>query len=55
VHQTEAGLRELGLNDVAEWFTEAHEIMQELFKAVERGQVESPGDEYYDWLIESSN
>src|SRR5579864_2943554 len=35
VRETEVGLRELGLSDLAEWFSEAHEIVKPFLKAVE--------------------
>jgi len=64
VKETEAGLRELGLVDVAGWFNEAHGIVRQFLKVVERGEVKpsgdenpdwSPCDEYYDWLVISGN
>jgi hypothetical protein len=55
VRETEAGLRLLGLTDMAEWFIEAHHIVDPFLKAVALGTVKSPGDEYYDWLEESGN
>ena len=44
VKETESGLRELGLNDLAEWFAEAFEIVNPL-----RPEIKS-GDEYYECL-----
>lgn len=64
VAETEAGLRELGLIDVAEWFNEAHGIVRQFLKEAEEGEVKplddddadwSPGDEYHDWLVMTGN
>lgn len=55
VEQTKAGLRELGMNDLAEWFAEAHAIMLQFSKAAEAGEFESSGDDYPDWLVMSGN
>jgi hypothetical protein len=55
VRETEAGLRQLGLADLAEWFIEAHRIVEPFLKAVASGTIKSPGDEYYNWLEQSGN
>jgi len=55
VRETEAGLRRLGLADMAEWFNEAHHIVEPFLKAVVLGTVKSPGDQYSVWLEASGN
>lgn len=44
VRETESGLRELGLQDVADWFRESHEIVAPL-----RAEINEIGD-YYECL-----
>ena len=44
VKETESGLRELGLDDLADWFAEAYEIVNPL-----RPEIKS-GDDYYECL-----
>jgi hypothetical protein len=46
VRETEAGLHELGLNDMAQWFTEAYAIVNSL-----RSEIEA-SDDFDDCLIE---
>jgi hypothetical protein len=55
VRETEAGLRELGLPDLAGWFVQARDIVEPYLKAIRNGAIKSPGDEYYDWLEKSGN
>ena len=55
VRETSEGLRELGLPDVAQWFEEAQQIVQPFLDAARKGEIESPGDAYYDWLEHSGN
>ena len=45
VRETDMGLRELGLDDMAQWFSEACAIVNPL-----RPEIAS-GDEYYDCLV----
>lgn len=45
VHETQVGLRELGLTEMAEWFAEAFAIVDPL-----RAEIAS-GEEYYDCLV----
>ncbi|MBV8552548.1 MAG: hypothetical protein JOY54_14705 [Acidobacteriaceae bacterium] len=55
VQEAGDGLRELGLPDVAQWFEEAQQIVQPLLDSARKGEIKSPGDEYYDGLERSGN
>ena len=55
VRETEAGLRILGLHDLAEWFHEAHSIVKLFLDAVQSGVLEGRNDVYLRWLKETGN
>lgn len=54
VRGTEAGLRELGLGDLAGWFADARDIVEPFLQRIRSGSVQ-PADEYYEWLDKSGN